>query len=377
MSKENAKAKEKNKGKAGRIIKKILLILLIVLAALALLVTLAVGLFAYNNLHYDESDMKKVWSAGYSEKDARLSGGTVLHYAESADEKSEKTPLLLIHGQEMAWEDYARVLPALSDTYHVYAVDCHGHGSSSHDPSAYTCARMTADLVQFIETVIGQPCVVSGHSSGGILTANIAATAPQDVLGIVLEDPPFFSVLPEEMQNTFVWKDGFEVTHDFLNQSAEKYYIPYYYENSYLWTQFQGLEKIPARTAREYSEKTGRECKKIWYMPYSWTHGVLYIDEFDPVFSETFYEGTWLEGLSQEEILRNIQCPCTYIKANTSYGPDGVLYAANDDEDARRVEQLIPGCKVTRTPTSDHDIHFVYAKEFVEILEQFHGQLGQ
>lgn len=367
----------KEKGSVKRVVKKVFLILFIVLASLVLLIGIAVGLFAYSNLHYDESDMKKVWAAGYVEKQATLTGGTVLNYAESTDEQGEKTPLLLIHGQEMAWEDYARVLPALAKVYHVYAVDCHGHGSSSHDPAAYTCQRMTDDLVLFIEKVIGQPCVVSGHSSGGILTANIAATSPQDVLGIVLEDPPFFSVLPEEMQNTFVWKDGFEVNHKFLQQSEEKYYIPFYYENGYLWKMFQGLEQIPAATAREYSEKNQKECKKIWYMPYSWTHGVLYIDEFDPQFAEAFYNGTWLEGISQEEILKNIHCPCTYIKATTSYGDDGVLYAANDDDDAKKVETLIAGCKVTKTPTSDHDIHFVYSKEFIDILVEFQDDLNQ
>lgn len=363
------------KKKPASLLKKILLGILMVLVTLALLIAAAVGAFAYNNLHYDQSDMKKVWKAGYTEKQVTLTGGTVLNYAESAD--TDKTPLLLIHGQEMAWEDYARVLPALAKEYHVYAVDCHGHGSSAHNPADYTFQKMTDDFVLFIENVIGQPCVVSGHSSGGILTAGIAAAAPQDVLGIVLEDPPFFSVEPAEMQNTFVWKDGFEVTHQFLAQTDEKYYIPFYYTNSYMWQQFQGLEQFPAATAKAYSEKTGEECKKIWYMPYSWTHGLLYVDEYDLAFAEAFYNGTWLAGVSQEDILKGVHCPCTYIKANTDYGDDGVLYAANDEDDAAKVASLIDGCKVTRTPTSDHDIHFVYSKEFIDILVQFKEDIGE
>ena len=376
MMSEKKEKKEKKPLTFGRFIKRILLVLLSIIVAVVLIISIAGGLFAYNNLHYDENDMKKVWKAGYTEKQQTLPGGTVLNYAESADEKGEKTPLLLIHGQEMAWEDYARVLPALADTYHVYAVDCHGHGSSSHNPADYTCAKMTEDLVLFIETVIGKPCVVSGHSSGGILTANIAATAPQDVLGIVLEDPPFFSVQPEEMQNTFVWKDGFEVMHQFLG-SGEKYYTPYYYSNGYMWKMFQGLEQFPAATAKEYCEKNGEECKKIWYMPYSWTHGLLYVDEYDFQFAEAFYNGTWLDGLSQEEILKGVKCPCTYIKAKTSYGDDGVLYCANDDDDAKKVVSLIPGCKKIETESSDHDPHFVYAKQFTEILERFHGEIAK
>lgn len=375
MSKKKEK-KEKKPLTFGRVILKILFALMSIVVAVILIISIAGGIFAYNNLHYDEIDMRKVWNAGYTEKKVTLKSGTVLNYAESDDRDGEKTPLLLIHGQEMAWEDYARVLPKLADTYHVYAVDCHGHGSSSHNPSDYTCRKMTEDLVLFIETFIKKPCVVSGHSSGGILTANIAATAPQDVLGIVLEDPPFFSVEPDEMQNTFVWKDGFEVMHQFLN-SGERYYTPYYYNNGYMWKMFQGLEKFPAATAKEYCDKHAKECKKIWYMPYSWTHGLLYVDEYDFQFAEAFYSGTWLEGLSQEDILKGIQCPCTYIKAKTSYGDDGVLYCANDDEDAKKVISLIQGCKKVETESSDHDIHFVYSKQFIDILVQFHDEISE
>lgn len=348
--------------------KKALIIILIVILSLAALIGIALGIFAYVNLHYDENDMKKVRKAGYTEKQAVLDNGTVLNYAEGPDEQGNKTPLLLIHGQAMAWEDYARVLPGLAEKYHVYAIDCHGHGSSEHDPSLYNCQTMTENFIWFIENVIGEPCVVSGHSSGGILAANIAANSPENTLAAVLEDPPFFSVLPEEMENTFVWKDGFEVTHNYLNQSDEKYYVPYYFENGYFWTLFQGLEQFPAATAREYSQKHGTECKKIWYLPYSWIHGLLYTDEYDYKFAEAFYDGSWFDGVSQEEILRNIQCPCVYIKAKTDYGEDGVLYAANDDEDAKRVAELIKNCEVVETATSDHDIHFIYSDQFVEIL---------
>lgn len=357
-----------NKKSTLRGAKKVMVIILSVIFSLVILVSIAVCVFSYVNLHYDEFDMKKVWKAGFTEKQAELENGTILNYAESSDEQENKTALLLIHGQGMAWEDYARVLPKLSQEYHIYAVDCHGHGSSSHDSSLYNCKTMTEDFIWFIENVISEPCVISGHSSGGILAANIAASSPENVMGLVLEDPPFFSVLPEEMENTFVWKDGFEVTHNFLNQTEEQYYIPYYFENGYFGKLFQGLEQFPAETARAYSEKYRKECKKIWYMPYSWTHGLLYIDECDNDFSETFYDGTWFDGVSQEEMLQEIQCLCVYIKAKTSYGEDGVLYAANDDDDAKRVVDLVKNCQFIVSDTSDHDIHFKYSNKFVEIL---------
>ena len=60
----------------------------------------------------------------------------VVNYAEGPD---NGPALVLVHGQGMQWEDYARVLPDLAQRYHVFAVDCFGHGESSHDPALYSC----------------------------------------------------------------------------------------------------------------------------------------------------------------------------------------------------------------------------------------------
>ena len=147
-------------------------------------------------------------------------------------------------------------------------------------------------------------------------------------------------------------------------------------EYSYFWGLFQGLGQIPAETARKYSEKNNTECLKIWYIPYSWLHGLLYSDKFDDEFAETFYTGSWFDGVSQEEMLRNIKCPTVYIKTANDYGPDGVLLAANTEEDAALVQSLIPNCEIHRTATADHDVHFVYADEFVRVFEDFWGKIS-
>nr|WP_315990523.1 alpha/beta hydrolase [Desulforamulus aquiferis] len=98
----------------------------------------------------------------------------------------------MIHGQGVTWENYSVVLPELSEYYHILAVDCHGHGKSSKNPEKYSAEEMGKDFVWFLKKVVGEPMVVSGHSSGGLLAAWLAANSPENILGIVLEDPPFF-----------------------------------------------------------------------------------------------------------------------------------------------------------------------------------------
>ncbi|MCH3964885.1 MAG: alpha/beta hydrolase [Clostridium sp.] len=330
------------------------------------MIVTAIYIYAHKNMHYDEKSLKRTYSAGYKEKQVTLSDGTLLNYAEGPDYDGNPS-LLLIHGQSMQWEDYSRVLPELAKYYHVYAIDCHGHGKSSHDSSKYTGISMGHDFVWFIKNVIGKPCVVSGHSSGGILAAWIAANSPENILGVVLEDPPFFSVEPKEMQNTFVWLENFKTVHNFVNQTKAKDYTTYYMENSYMWGLFGNLRTTLAKSTRKYRSNHPGKPLKLWYVPYKWIHGTLYLDNFDLKFSESFYTGSWFHGFSQEEILSNINCPSVYIKANTLYGRDGVLYAANSDQDGEKVHNLIKKNKMIKIK-SGHDIHFEKPDKFIEVM---------
>jgi pimeloyl-ACP methyl ester carboxylesterase len=350
--------------------KKFLRIFAIVLGVIIVAMGVFASVFAYRNMHANEELLKEknaVFTAGFEEKQVQLDSGTLLNYAEGPD---NGPGLLLIHGQCMQWEDYSRVLPELSKHSHVFAVDCHGHGETSHDPSRYTGVAMGQDFVWFIQNVIGEKCVVSGHSSGGILTAWIAANAPEDVLGIVLEDLPFFSVTPEEMQNTFVWLESFVVVHSFLNQTAKNDYVVYHLEHSYLWGLFGNLRDLAVKNTREYRAEHPGESLELWYIPHSMLHGETYMNGFDLEFADTFYTGSWFEGLDQAEALSKVNCPSVYIKAETQYGKDGVLYAANTDDDAAKVNSLLKDNEVI-TIKSGHDVHYEHSKEFIKVFISF------
>lgn len=86
-------------------------------------------------------------------------------------------------------------------------------------------------------------------------------------------------------------------------------------------------------------------------------------------FSETFYDGTWFDGIDQADLLRCITCPAVYLKAKTNYGKDGTLLAANSDEDAARVQQLVAVCE-TVVVESGHDIHYERPKTFADAVDR-------
>lgn len=299
--------------------------------------------------------------------------GAKLHYCVVRGDLGK--PLVLIHGQCMCGLDYEKVIEKLSKNYTIYLVDCFGHGDSEKNPALYRCKTIGNAIAEFIRKVIGKECIISGHSSGGILAAYVAGVIPKLVKGIMLEDPPFFNVMPGEFENTFVYHDGFKVMHDFLNQTEEPDYLVYNIDHGYIFnylgTKFFGKEWAHG-LAMEMKEKlksapgTIPKCEKVSDKSF---HGFVYMSKFDKLFAESFFTGEWFEGVTQEEILKSVKCPVVYLKAKTKYGKDGILWAANTNEAADRMMSLLEKAKkiVVR---SGHDIHYEKPRYFLKAIKK-------
>lgn len=325
------------------------------------------GGYVYNNLNYYKAPLRETMRAGFEEKQVTLADGTVLNYVEGPD---NGRPLLLIHGQVVTWEDYAIVLPKLSAHYHVFAVDCHGHGKSSKNPEKYSAESMGKDFVWFIENVIGEPVVISGHSSGGLLAAWLAANSPENVRGIVLEDPPFFSTEAPRYEETFAWVDSFEPLHRFLNQSNETDYPLYYLKNSYWLTFFGNGREGIIKYATIRRQKHPHDRLEIFFLPPSINRIFWAMDSYDPKFGDTFYDASWNENFNHAEALSRIQCPSVLIHASWRYDENGILLAAMSGDDAERAHSLIKD-NVLIDIVSGHDVHYEKPQEFTQIMIDF------
>ena len=106
---------------------------------------------------------------------------------------ADRPALLLVPGQSESWWGYEGALALLAEHFQAFAVDLRGQGRSTWTPGRYTLDNMGNDLVRFIDVVIGRPTIVSGLSSGGVLSAWLSAYAkPGQVVAAAYEDPPLF-----------------------------------------------------------------------------------------------------------------------------------------------------------------------------------------
>ena len=355
-----------------KVLKVVGIVVGIVAGVFVVVAGVAAAIYCDNNLNGEKRLIERAIDAGFVEKQATVNGATI-NYGEGPD---NGPALLLVHGQGVEWEDYAAVLPELAKRYHVFAVDCFGHGESAHDPALYTCKACGDAIIAFADQVIGDGYIVSGHSSGGVLAAYVAAHDAEHVTACVLEDPPLFRVTPEEAQEnagTFAWYDGYIVAHSFLQQSEVTAYPAWYASHSYLFGLFGGLQKMLADQTAAFCAEHPNEHATNAFVPRDWTRGMYFMDDWDPRFGDAFYDGSWMAGIDQEAMLRQISCPVVFLKASTNYGEDGVLYAATTDDDAARIQKTIPNCTTTELK-SGHDIHYEHPDVFVKAVDQVASQ---
>jgi len=101
--------------------------------------------------------------------------------------------VVFVHGLgENGCRDFYSVIPALSDAYHVIAVDLPGFGRSTHGTELYSPER----YAEFIRAVIRQrfsgPFNLVGHSMGGAISLMYASRFPGDLQRLFLIDAAGF-----------------------------------------------------------------------------------------------------------------------------------------------------------------------------------------
>jgi esterase len=132
--------------------------------------------------------------------------GLQLHYVEWGSPGNPS--LVLLHGFQSnahTWDTFSQ---AMTDTYHVLALDQRGHGDTSWAPDGdYAPTSSVSDIAGFITVLHLAPTVLIGHSMGGRHAAMVAAEHPDKVKKVVIVDtaaefPPAILALSSQQPAT-------------------------------------------------------------------------------------------------------------------------------------------------------------------------------
>jgi non-heme chloroperoxidase len=144
-----------------------------------------------------------------TEQTITLSNGTQLNYAERGNAQSR--PVIFIHGYTDSWRSFEKVLPLLPQEVHAIAITLRGHGNSSKPAEGYDCKTFAADIAAFINAKKLGPCILAGHSMGGLIVQQFAIDYPQLTrsITIISSDASFADNpgVPEFMNEVMKLKD--------------------------------------------------------------------------------------------------------------------------------------------------------------------------
>ena len=120
-----------------------------------------------------------------------------IHYRQGG----EGQPLLLIHGMGSSCGSWRRVMAPLAEEFQVFAPCTPGLGDSGRPPRQYTFEEYAEAMFGFMDAVGLDKALVVGHSLGGMLTAQMAASRPERVTAAVMEGCPAWT---DEYRKDFI-----------------------------------------------------------------------------------------------------------------------------------------------------------------------------
>jgi 3-oxoadipate enol-lactonase len=116
-----------------------------------------------------------------------LPGGPTVNYREWG--RPDGAVVLLLHGLTVSGRSWQNVAPVLGENFRVVAPDARGHGGSQWMRD-YSFELMRDDVVKFMEQLGILAAIVMGHSMGALTAYELAATRPELIRLLVLEEMP-------------------------------------------------------------------------------------------------------------------------------------------------------------------------------------------
>jgi pimeloyl-ACP methyl ester carboxylesterase len=311
-------------------------------------------------LHFGPDNPGETYVAHAFEEHTVDLGEVVMNYAVAGHE--DAIPLLLIPGQTESWWGYEAAMQRLEADFRVYAVDLRGQGRSTRTPGRYTLDNMGNDLVRFLRIVIGRPAIVSGLSSGGVLSAWLSAYAPPGLIRAALyEDPPLFS---SELTPAF-------------GQSIRQGLGPMFaLFSKYLGDQWSvgDWQGLVAAAPTELPEWIAAIAPKADAPPQN-------LKEYDPEWGRAFWTGTVVASCDHARMLKSVKVPVLLTHHFRMVDEaQGLLMGALSDLQAQRVRELV--CQAGQTieyqsfPTMGHSMHGQDPELFTTVLTEWVRQIN-
>jgi pimeloyl-ACP methyl ester carboxylesterase len=103
-----------------------------------------------------------------------------------------KPNLLLLHGAIGTADQFAALVPLLSDRFTVHTLDFEGHGAAPLTAAAFSMERFAESVREYLEQHAIEQTAIFGYSMGGYVACLLALRSPERVAGIMTLGTKFY-----------------------------------------------------------------------------------------------------------------------------------------------------------------------------------------
>jgi pimeloyl-ACP methyl ester carboxylesterase len=235
-------------------------------------------------------------------------------------------PVVLLHGLSNSRRTYAAVVAHLHRSsvargeHQLLNVDLRGHGQSTRASlESYDAPSFAADVAALIESTVGRPAIVVGHSLGGVVASALAATRPDLVCALFLEDPPLFEG-DDDVRKASPVASLFPKMIAAVRALQER--------------DAPAAEYEPLTLATTAPDEVADRCAGL--------------REWDPTTMQAAIDGIVWRGFDPEA---TITAPCTILRADPACG------AAFGPADAHRIMAANPHTRIVEVAGATHAVH--------------------
>lgn len=99
-------------------------------------------------------------------------------------------PLIMLHAADISFWTWRKVIGLFSENFECYCPDMPGFDLSDTPPDTYSIPRFTEAIIEFMDKLEIQKAHFLGETTGAVVSFNLAASYPDRVDKLVLENSP-------------------------------------------------------------------------------------------------------------------------------------------------------------------------------------------
>ena len=101
-------------------------------------------------------------------------------------------PILLLHETPRSWTAYAKLIPLLTKSHRVIAMDTLGFGDSDSPPLAFEIEDFAESVAHFLDSLGVGKTNIMGERTGACIALEVAARWPERVQRLILAGLPYW-----------------------------------------------------------------------------------------------------------------------------------------------------------------------------------------